>query len=113
MGNLTALQASEHGIRFEWKDGRYVCFGPSDRPELHAALREEIARRQAIIADKIARRTRSDYRAPVACLVDSAPTGYGVCTSCGESLGVTYRSGDCCLCVAARYKALVAAGRLT
>jgi hypothetical protein len=108
---MTALELEQQGIHFEWKGGRYVCFGPADHSELHTALRDEIARRQAIMAMRIIS-SRNDYRAPVACLLESVPAVYGVCISCGESLGASHLSGDCCLCVAARYKALVAAGRL-
>lgn len=111
MGDMNAVTLARHGIRFGLQDGRVVCFGPPDRPDLYRAMRGEIARRQAAMEAKIAC-TQRDYRAPVACAVDGIVPTYGICSSCGDSLGETYRAGDCWLCVAARQKALVAAGRL-
>jgi hypothetical protein len=107
---MTALNLAANGIRFEWQGCKLVCFGPSERPDLYEQLRQEVARRVAVMLPKLD--GSRDYRSPELNLLEAPPHMLGLCSSCGESLGATYRSGDCSLCVAARYKALVAAGRL-
>jgi hypothetical protein len=88
-------------LTLRWRNARPLLSGSPAEAE-HA--KSEIARRIPLMLQRIDRSTLTVLADP--------PRLYGLCLSCGESLGATWRGGDCVLCAAARWKTLVQLGRI-
>ena len=107
---VTEAWLLSQGVRFECHGAQLECFGPPDLGELYAVMREEIARRTALIVAGISGSDRH-RPAPLVVIGPATEARTGSCMSCGDPM-LHYRGGQCSLCIAALGKALLAVGRL-